>query len=863
MYTMQHVTREEKPEKECIHSGHFMVSTFEAEEQDDEDNVAVPIPENTSDTVTVSVPLPLVSVKPKNAHISKELQRNHQQLSIDTSLSKLFQAMSLAYRQKLTSPKWNRFRGIRLRWKDKIRLNNVIWRCWHLQFIKKENTLICQFASPLDVDTHNKPEAVVLEGKYWKRKLAAVTAEYKRWRMFYRNNILGHNRDAADQLLEIDLLGWDSGSSENIDNIMMVDEDYMGLMSDTLFSTITNQPFVFPDSREIAKAGLADFIQPSLGPLQPNLEDYMDLDPFQALIGSKLATVPEEIPSSQQPTGWGYMDNGLNSPEASMEVPSLDPPIQVSQYQVQSEIVEAQKPQMAPPSYNNMSQQQYVVPAPVPTYPSVISKNNVKTSKSMPSRSNMVYSKSMDNIYPTYSQQNRSDQVVDRIIMTDTSQIQQVPTQQPQHSPQHQHQLQQEYVEYKLVTMPHEDPKQGYKFSVVTTPSIKFTSPQVHPQMMQSYSSLSQYSSLPHANEDKPRRRGGTRGRGRSRSNTREPIKRPPLVSAASDPSLLTPQNSVLLTQLLTNSTNHASTIYNRSVSHGSLERIPSQVRIKEEKNSGPVLSQASSTTIILPAQVSMTTVQSPTTDPVSPILLNSYSNSNSPIMDPLSQNIHSPTSSQGSVGSPGGEGSSHRDRRAVHIHAEQKRRYNIKNGFDMIHSLIPHLNQNPNAKLSKAAMLQKGAEYIRQLRDERSKLKAEMDSLRQQIETLNSAISNCQSMLPATGAPVSRRRDSRMQEMFEEYVRMRTMDTWKFWIFGLIFKPLLNSFNNFVSSSSLDDLYRSTMLWTEQHCTLGDLRPVVLNSLKYLCTTTDVLTKPEKLPEETQQLAQSKRLNK
>lgn len=36
-------------------------------------------------------------------------------------------------RQKLTSPKWNRFRGIRLRWKDKIRLNNVIWRCWHMQ----------------------------------------------------------------------------------------------------------------------------------------------------------------------------------------------------------------------------------------------------------------------------------------------------------------------------------------------------------------------------------------------------------------------------------------------------------------------------------------------------------------------------------------------------------------------------------------------------------------------------------------------------------------------------------------------------------------------------------------------------------
>lgn len=38
--------------------------------------------------------------------------------------------------------------------------------------------------------------------------------------------------------------------------------------------------------------------------------------------------------------------------------------------------------------------------------------------------------------------------------------------------------------------------------------------------------------------------------------------------------------------------------------------------------------------------------------------------------------------------------------RRAGHIHAEQKRRYNIKNGFDMLHSLIPQLQQNPNSKV-------------------------------------------------------------------------------------------------------------------------------------------------------------------
>lgn len=114
-------------------------------------------------------------------------------------------------------------------------------------------------------------QAVVLEGKYWKRKLAAVTAEYKKWRLFYKHNSSGHaakdsvetvtacerfhrslcNLGNSFQLGDIDLLVWDSNSSDNMH--MMVDEDYMGLMSDTLFSTISNQPFPFPDSREIGK----------------------------------------------------------------------------------------------------------------------------------------------------------------------------------------------------------------------------------------------------------------------------------------------------------------------------------------------------------------------------------------------------------------------------------------------------------------------------------------------------------------------------------------------------------------------------------------------------------------------------------
>lgn len=48
----------------------------------------------------------------------------------------------------------------------------------------------------------------------------------------------------------------------------------------------------------------------------------------------------------------------------------------------------------------------------------------------------------------------------------------------------------------------------------------------------------------------------------------------------------------------------------------------------------------------------------------------------------------------------PSPRAGSPREPRRTHLHAEQKRRYNIKNGFDTLQSLIPHLNTNPAAKV-------------------------------------------------------------------------------------------------------------------------------------------------------------------
>lgn len=85
--------------REAIHSGHFMISDFEAEAQDDEDDLAVPVPDQ-EETQTTKFPIaaPLGFFHDRFANSGLYMRSSSQQLSIETSLNKLFQCMSLAYR---------------------------------------------------------------------------------------------------------------------------------------------------------------------------------------------------------------------------------------------------------------------------------------------------------------------------------------------------------------------------------------------------------------------------------------------------------------------------------------------------------------------------------------------------------------------------------------------------------------------------------------------------------------------------------------------------------------------------------------------------------------------------------------------
>eukprot|EP00063_Salmo_salar_P078839 XP_014053674.1 PREDICTED: carbohydrate-responsive element-binding protein-like [Salmo salar] len=186
-----------------------------------------------------------------------------------------------------------------------------------------------------------------------------------------------------------------------------------------------------------------------------------------------------------------------------------------------------------------------------------------------------------------------------------------------------------------------------------------------------------------------------------------------------------------------------------------------------------------------------------------------------------------------------------------THISAEQKRRFNIKLGFDTLHSLVTTMSTQPSIKISKAMTLQKTAEYISKIQQERAQLHEEAQRLRGQILLLNSAINVYQLQLPVTGVPITCQRFDHMREKFREYVRAQTLQNWKFWIFSIMVEPLFESYNRMVSTVSVEDLCRTTLSWLDQHCSLPALRPMVLSSLRLLSTSTSILTDPSLVPEQ------------
>ncbi|XP_028277099.1 carbohydrate-responsive element-binding protein isoform X2 [Parambassis ranga] len=810
-------------------------------------------------------------------------------LSIDPTLTRLFECMSLAYSGKIVSPKWKSFKGLRLLWRDKIRLNNAIWRAWFIQYVERRKNPVCGFVTPLEgseADAHRKPEAIILEGSYWKRRIEVVIKEYHKWRIYYKKRLQKKKDDILSMLHEGQICQSKLDKPSNqiyqepeaapVEAHMFDLDCLLSDISDTLF-TMTQKPCPWDGDRHNTYTSNADIIQPGLTLLQPNLEDFMDIpDIFMNYRGQ---------PAEQ--TGFadcGYFESSSSTAFAPVPSPVVTAPqllidTQLAQDNLTSDNLPQPSTSSTRPDQTRSSQDcgEYHTSSIIsgPSSYGHQSYHDAPAAICFTSSSEQPASASIPFLYPLPCHKYYTTTSVTSTVITHTastgaqasatqahgySHVGDTYSQTPCHSlsypaavsdPVHTAQPPvtaahrfsvPEQVAITGVRGKHKQKTGGAR--TVGPSAVPSGPPAMAPTSTSCLAKLLSSS----AHERKPSlgfdtavvtgkgQRSSSPSSSTSSSSTHGGGPSSQLQHGAAWPAgipMLTPLHSQSAT--LGHSGPHASTSRGSAVSalltHGSAHTSPTLLIPKTEKLSPVQLygTDRSSLSVNFPAHPGQTSPPNP---------LDKASNPESP---------HSGFSGHGKM-----ESSKQTEtRRITHISAEQKRRFNIKLGFDTLHNLVTTLSSQPSIKISKATTLQKTAEYIGKMQQERAQLHEEAQRLREEIQLLNVAINACQQQLPATGVPITRQRFDHMRRKFREYVRAQTLQNWKFWIFSIIIEPLFESYNGMVSTASVEDLCRSTLSWLDQHCSLPALRPMVLSSLRLLSTTTAILTDPSLLPEQ------------
>ncbi|XP_077571219.1 MLX-interacting protein isoform X3 [Stigmatopora nigra] len=706
---------------QIIHSGHFMVSSPHSEHP--------PKKGYDFDTVNKQTCQTYHFGKASTSHIS-----------IDASLTKLFECMTLAYSGKLVSPKWKNFKGLKLLWRDKIRLNNAIWRAWYMQYVERRQNPVCHFVTPLegniDLEAHRTSEMITTEGKCWKRRIEVVIREYHKWRTYFKKRLQKHKDDDLSSLLK---------DEESVAPVPMELEGFfdvevlMSEVSDTLFSTlVSHQPTAWPNPKENAHAVNADMIQPGLLQLQPNLD--FSFDPLQDLFHS--FRPPVFLPVS--PT----------APSVT-PMPSSSSPSQLTDSHIPPSVTSETSETSAGAIVDNY----------LPLFPG----HSALSNHAAISSSNPLVSRCIPDSVASMVQSplNPSAPLGETIMNVPSSRAAAASTE----------------------CAPPLPPRVLSLAPMLTTPA-----PQVPPPPH----TFARPKHLQPPNVKKKR--------DLKKISPAIPVSPQQIFFTGAIPAVKT--DVVASSGLLIAHCGVAGGFYQKSLQCN----IPSEKSFSSRHRN----------------QEAVSVQGQPVSGHISPCALDQV---------PSPQSLISSTTCQ--------------IPRRGHI-AEQKRRSNINHSFKTLGSLVPSLNSQAN--ISIAVTMQKTVDHIEKLKQEREQMQEEISKLQEEITSLNASINECHDQMPATGAQGTQRCFDHMQHKFTEYVRQRSRQNWKFWIFSIIIKPLFESFNKMVSTATGTELCQTTLEWLERHCSLVALRPLVSSRLCYLSTTTSVLSDPSRLPEEASQ---------
>uniref|UniRef100_A0AAY5KA61 BHLH domain-containing protein n=1 Tax=Esox lucius TaxID=8010 RepID=A0AAY5KA61_ESOLU len=818
---------------QVIHSGHFMVSSPHSDST----------PRRRKSGASVGYDFDTVNRTWCQTYRFGPLSSGS--LSIDPTLTRLFECMSLAYSGKIVSPKWKSFKGLRLLWRDKIRLNNGIWRAWFIQYVEKRKNPVCGFVTPLEgseAEAHRTPEAIVLEGSYWKRRIEVVIKEYHKWRIYYKKRVSG-------QICRAELEKWSSQMDRQPEVLPeeeahMFDLDcFLSDISDTLF-TMTQKPWA--SDRQNTYTSNADMIQPGLTPLQPNLDDFMDIpDIFMSYRGQSL----------EQP---GYSDCGyfesltLAGPKMVHVMMNLTAPLLFQPNLSSASLTQSSSSNsLSGPGYHRqpLTSDMTFSPGANPKF---------KGHQEQDYHSEYHTSSMVSEDVPSYGQQPYPGSA----ITMATTNIHQQPVSPGDGtflypSPCHKYGYHGATGTATSSVITHTGPAAG---SSILGPDTQghhgypTTGGMFSPIscLSQGYLPVVSASAPPHC-FSAPQQPAVAVGRGKHKQKTGGRVRTATRLSAPQSQSAAPSQNSCLA-KLLSSGTQEREYILALLPSFIVLQHHPSytssftscsghQPQSGSPWSSGGPLRSPMHCQMSAPGHsglhASTSPLLTPKTEKLSPVQIygpertgltvsfSGHSGQRSPTSLEMPSYPESPHSLPGHSKM---ESNKTETRRITHISAEQKRRFNIKLGFDTLHSLVTTLSSQPSVKISKATTLHKTAEYISKMQQERTHLHEEAQRLRDEILHLNTAINECQQQLPATGVPITRQRFDHMRENFREHVRTQTLQNWKFWIFSMIIEPLFESYNGMVSTASVEDLCRTTLSWLDQHCSLPALRPSEFN---------------------------------
>ncbi|OPJ89262.1 carbohydrate-responsive element-binding protein isoform B [Patagioenas fasciata monilis] len=768
---------------------------------------------------------------------------------------------------KLVSPKWKNFKGLRLLCREKIRLNNAIWRAWYIQYVERRKNPVCGFITPLEgseADEHRKPEAVVLEGNYWKRRIEVVMREYHKWRIYYKKRLRKSTREGElsspkqDEDVWRPTEKWCNQLFCNVVPMLLGDEEedpgsrqhfdldtFLSDISDTLF-TMTQTPSAHQELPEDAYVGNADMIQPDLAPLQPSLDDmeisdiFTSYRPVPSQMQPGYQELPCFVPMAETQFGSGGSLMGARdlpaSPEARLPPSTLLQPSGASQLGLHGaflapELPPAPLPPEHPPAASSLS-------PPLPHKPllqyGIPGKRLGLEPPGSPYAPPGVPLLSPDPLFsPAPVPPSKWGSPVPSLVTHTAS---------PLSAP----------------CLPPHAPGLSYGVGMVPPGYPSLAAPQLLPPALLGDPRFAPAKGQP---------QGGSGQLKAKPSGTKaKRLSGPPAPPPQAVPT-------TCLSQLLTTAKQELALDAPHPMGAGLMPASPVSPQSTVPDVPAAFLSRM--------AQLSPGLAPGSSPSQTVPVPVPPMGTQPGPLLVPKAERL-SPTSVCGSdwskpgQASPGPalargagialhhpaprrgrpESSKMESRRITHISAEQKRRFNIKLGFDTLHSLVSTLSAQPSIKVSKATTLQKTVEYICKLQHERAALQDEAQRLREQIEELNSSINLCQEQLPATGVPITRQRFDQMRSMFDEYVRSSTLQNWKFWIFSIIIRPLFESFNGMVSTASMDSLTQTSLAWLDQHCSLPALRPTVLSSLRHLSISTSILSDPARVPEQATRAA-------